>query len=219
MKTSCLSLFVLLATAAGAAEYGTARIIPTAKQTVYWQSIRTSSVTIPVEVPSYATSAELTISNLAGQVVGSQVFQSSGSYAWTVFSGAVPKKDDLFTLTLVTKNGSQVKKTETTTLALVRNAFAPVVLPTKETAGWGKAGDNLVLPYSDRWGSGALSATLSCKDTVASFSELSGEGWFGRALAKTEWRRDPVEAALIQGETTWEATVTRSASGLMLIIR
>ena len=221
MKTRVLSIVVLMAMLTGAAETDSVRITPTDKPTVYWQGIRASSVQIPVEVPDYATEAELSITDMAGRVVARQSFSETTTYAWKVFDGDVPAADDIFTLTLVIRNNAKVVKTETATLALVRNAFNPVVLPNKASPGWDRAGDALVLPFSDEWGvAGPLAATLSSQGETEAWTSLAGEGWFGRMLRRTAWSRSVVSLSLgnVSGDA-WTAAVQRVADGFTVLFR
>lgn len=220
MKTNLIVFFLTgLAAVAGAAD--SARIVTDAKPTVYWQAIRANTVALPVEVPGWATSAVLTVADLAGKTLVNETFTASGEYAWTVFTGSVPEKDGFYELKLEIKNGTKLVQTKTATLALVRNAFEPTVMTSKEVPGWGEAGDVLVLPYSDRWGAGGtLTATLAgVSGDPETVEGLEGDGWFARQLAKTDWRRGAVALGLTnEAADSWAATVERVANGMMIIV-
>ena len=221
MKTNLIAFFLMgLAVVASADD--SARIVTDAKPTVYWQAIRSSVVSLPIEVPSWATSAVLTVSDLAGKTLVNETFTASGDYAWAVFSGTVPEKENFYALKLEIKNGAALVQTKTATLALVRNAFEPTVMTAKDVPGWGGVGDVLVLPYSDRWESGGmLTATLSgATGDPETVEGLEGDGWFARQLARTDWKRGAVNLELTNAaEDSWSATVERIASGLFIVVR
>ncbi|MBR4613616.1 MAG: hypothetical protein IKO40_12980, partial [Kiritimatiellae bacterium] len=124
-------------------------IIPTSEPTAHWGSVRSATAAIPVVLPPGCDSATLKIVNLAGRTIVEETFNADTTYSWTVFSGVAPSAEDFFTLTLTGKSGATVLSTETATLALVKGAFGAVEARLDpSSSAWGKAADNLVLPYS-----------------------------------------------------------------------
>ena len=222
MKIIVLCLCAALAGVSVAGTSASVRIVPRSVSTAHWASIRSSVVSIPVVIPDGCDSATLAITNLAGEVVVSQSFNADATYAWTVFSGAAPKEDDFFTLTLVGKYGGTVLSVQTATLALVKGAFGAVEARTDTSVpAWRWAGNNLVLPYSCKWSvsgeTAALEIAKTGEDTVV--AELAGTGWYGKRLKGTAWQSGDVALTLGCGEDEWTATVERLSDGTILIIR
>ena len=195
------------------------RIVPKAVSTAHWASIRSSVVSIPVVIPEGCNSATLAITNLAGEVVVSQSFDSDATYEWTVFPGAAPaEEEDFFKVTLTGMYSGTVLSVQTAMLALVKGAFGAVEARTDMAdPAWLWAGDNLVLPYSCKWGD-AETADLEISKTVEDLvaAELSGTGWYGSRLKGTAWKSGDISLALACGEDEWMATVRRLAGGMIL---
>jgi hypothetical protein len=165
----------------------------------------------------------LTIVNLSGTTVASETFNADAAYSWTVFSGAAPKEEDFFTLTLVGKSGSTVLSEETATLALVKGAFGTVEARTDPSApAWRWAGDNLVLPYSCKWsdsGETDLSLALAKSGLDSVTDELAGTGWYGKRLKGTEYGSGDVSLALACGSAECTAVIARLMTGTLLMFR
>lgn len=218
MKIIVLCLCATIAGVSVADTSAPVRIVPKAVSTAHWASIRSSVVSIPVVIPEGCDSATLAITNLAGEVVVSQSFDSDATYAWTVFTGAAPKEDDFFTLTLTGTYSGTLLSVQTATLALVKGAFGAVEAWTDPSVpAWRWAGDNLVLPYSCKWGAAETTELEISKvgvDMVA--AELAGVGWYGKRLRGTAWKSGDVSLALTCGEDEWMATVRRLAGGMIL---
>ena len=221
MKNIALCFCLALAGVVSAGTSSPVRIVPKSVSTAHWASIRSSVVSIPVVIPEGCDAATLAITNLAGEVVVSQSFNADATYAWTVFTGAAPKDDDLFTVTLTGTYGGTVLSVQTATLALVKGAFGAVEARTDPSdAKWRWTGDNLVLPYSCKWDAAetaALEIAKSGEDTVV--AELAGTGWYGKRLKGTAFGSGDFSLTLGCGEDEWTATVERLGSGTMLLFR
>lgn len=200
-----------------------ATIIPTSETTAHWGSIRAATVGISVVLPQGCDSATLTIVNLAGKTVVDETFDADATYSWNVFSGAAPSAEDFFTLTLVGKSGGTILSTETATLALVKGAFGAVEARLDpSSSAWGKAADNLVLPYSCEWdGAEAETAALEISKTgqATVSAVLGGTGWFGKRLKTPGWDTGPVDLSLAVAQSEWTATVERLHECTVLCVR
>lgn len=200
-----------------------ARIIPTPEPTAHWGSIRSATVGIPVVLPQGCDSATLKITNLAGRTVVDETFDADATYSWDVFSGAEPQTEDFFTLTLVGMSGGTVLSSETGTLALVKGAFGAVEARLDpSSSAWGKAGDNLVLPYSCKWcGAEAATAALEISKVgqTAVSAELRGTGWFGKRLRTPGWDSGSTDLSLAVADSEWTATVERMLASTVLYVR
>ena len=218
MKIIVLCLCAAIAGVSVAGTSAPVRIVPKAVSTAHWASIRSSVVSIPVMIPEGCDSVTLAITNLAGEVVVSQSFDSDATYEWTVFTGAVPAEEDFYTLTLTGMYSGTVLSVQTAMLALVKGAFGAVEARTDMAdPAWQWAGDNLVLPYSCKWGdaeTAGLEISKTGEDIVA--AELAGTGWYGKRLKGTAWKSGDISLALTCGEDEWMATVRRLVGGMIL---
>lgn len=196
----------------------------------HWSAVYTNEVPINWEWPADAATAELSISGMNSSFSTNFSPDTSG-YLWRAFDAAVPKTEDVYSLTLSFRDGaSTVIETKTASLAVLKGSFGSATMdPGPDNRKWSKVSDNSVIPYDAEWDP----ATFGAVDGQIAIAKAGGStqtntladaaGYFGWKLKNSGWGHGTFNLALtfpeVLEEDGWEATLLYLPGGTIISLR
>lgn len=205
------------------AETGTADLA-TMTDSWMWRTLFTNTVPLTWTWPNGSTTAQLVISGMNSVTQTVSLAAPESNYTWTVFSTALPAREEVYQLRLTFYEASAVSEAYTSRLAVVAGAFGatPVKADTASRA-WRKLRDDTVIPYASGWandnasGSAAQLAIVGPKRTES--LRFDGPlGYYGLKLTDSAWGFGTFNLTLSPAGAagTQTATLFRSADGSVI---
>lgn len=197
----------------------------TPQGTIHWETLFARSVDLPVEWPTRATSAVLSVKDLAGSSSLTTVAAGATSVTWTPLApNEIPAEDRLYTLVLsfLDKNHSCVGA-ETARVAVVRSVFTGACDVKKQIMGKPvKMANVAIFAYDATWIGGAANeiAYLSATAPDLAWSEIrcNSSGWSGNKFTPAWIGTQPTVSCAFSESKRLEAQI-RFAAGMILVFR
>lgn len=233
-RTSAAAVLTAAAVAMGAGSSGAVsepvRVNTSPIENRNWETIFTNEVNIAWRWDNTnAVNAELSVSDIGGEVLVTNVSRSVSNILWRAFAAAVPSAEDVYGLTLTFYNSdSAVVGVQTSRLAVVKGAFGNTTVdPAPAGMSWGRVRGNVVIPYDVGWTEATADAGSSrlviakVGGTVQTNTLAAAAGYYGWKLMHSDWGFGTFNLALTfpGAEGEWNASVTRLADGTMILMR
>ena len=193
-----------------------------------WSTICSNEVALRWEWPPEAVFAQLEINAMNDSLIV-DFNEVTTNYLWHVFSGSIPRAEDVYNLTLTFYvNGHAMEETLSSKLAVVKGAYGMTTVDFGPSdRRWGRVRDNVVIPYDARW----LETTASANNSLFAISKRGGlqvsnvleraDGWVGWDVKNGSWGYGTFDllSAFPGYEDEWTATLVRVTDGTVLTVR
>jgi len=193
--------------------------------TLHWETLFTRSVDLPVEWPSGASCAVLTVTDLTGASSQTAVASGASSVTWTPLGPEeIPAQDRLYTLVLSFLDSNQgCVGAETARVAVVKSVFAGTSEVRKPVAGKPVKMPNAPLfAYDSAWIGGVTNelVRIGATATGLAWSETrrNSSGWSGCDFFPEWTETQPTLSCAFSEDERLEAQI-RFATGVILLIR
>jgi hypothetical protein len=196
----------------------------------HWSTVYTNEVPLNWEWPEGAATAELSVNGMNSSL-STNFSPGTSGYLWRAFESTAPKNEDVYSLTLSFRDGSnKLLETHTAKLAVLKGSFGGTTMdPGPDNHKWSKVSDNVVIPYDAEWALatyGAVSGEIVIAKNggkTQTNTLADAAGYYGWKLKNSGWGYGTFNLALtfpeILAEEGWDATLTYVPGGTIIRLR
>jgi len=178
----------------------------------FWNTATNNVMTVPVDFPSGATAATLTISGIGYSDTYGNIEKGTDSFTFALPPANSPQTENVYDLTLSFNDGT----VRTAKLGLI-DGYSPNAEGTTRCLApsngrvWGKVRDRAVLPIP--YGTTSFSVTVNGEPQSADTGLNGAQGWYALGVKPG----DEVSLSMIAGGLSYSASL-HGALGIMLIV-
>lgn len=178
----------------------------------FWNTATNNVMTVPIDFPSGATTATLTVSGLGYSATYANIEKGTDSYTFTLPPAVSPQTENVYDLLLAFNDGTERKAKLGLIDGLSPNAEGTTrCLAPADGRVWGRVKGKAVLPIP--YGTTSFSVTVNGEQHAADTGLNGAQGWYALGVKPG----DDVSLSMIANGLSYSASL-HGALGIMLIV-
>ena len=178
----------------------------------FWNTATNNVMTVPIDFPSGATTATLTVSGIGYSAMYADIGKGTDSYTFTLPTAVTPQAENVYDLLLAFNDGTERKAKLGLIEGLSPNAEGTTrCLAPADGRVWGRVKDRAVLPIP--YGTTSFSVTVNGEQHSADTGLNGAQGWYALGVKPG----DDVSLSMIANGLSYSASL-HGALGIMLIV-
>ena len=178
----------------------------------FWNTATNNVMTVPIDFPSGATTATLTVSGVGYSATYADIAKGTDSYTFALPAAVSPQTENVYDLLLAFNDGTERKAKLGLIDGLSPNAEGTTrCLAPSNGRVWGRVKDKAVLPIP--YGISSFSVTVNGEPYAAETGLNGSQGWYALGVKPG----DDVSLSMIANGLSYSASL-RGALGVMLIV-